>query len=117
MRSKFSELIDQGIAAFSYTNMHPETPSDDDVCRQYNNIFSMALDTHMSMLDDGTRVITGHNIADTDKWNEFLMSRKWGGYDFSDSGYYSPNDFLSAHNLEGTLSYINNDVVYLVNEI
>lgn len=117
MRSKFSDLIQQGVASFSYTNLHQEVPVYDEICRQYNNIFSMALDTHMSILDNGTRVITGHNIADGDKWSEFLHASKWGGYDFTDSGVYSLAEFLASYNLTGEITLMNNDVVFLVTEL
>ena len=73
MRNKFSDLIKDGVAPFKYTNLAQGTPCEDDLCRIYNNIFSIASDTHMSMLENGTRVITGHMI-NTPQWDNFICS-------------------------------------------
>lgn len=114
-RSKFSELVDAGVAKFEYTPILPETSQTDPICREYNNIFSMALDTHMSMLEDGRRIITGHNVA-TKKWNYFINCCQWGGLNFADSGYWTVNEFLGRFNLVGSQSIINGDIVWLVEE-
>jgi hypothetical protein len=79
----------------------------------YNNIFSIPSDTHMSCLEDGTRVITGHMIA-TDKWEKFCMSCCWGAVEFRTSGVWSVFDFLFSNNLEGRVGVLNGDVVYVV---
>ena len=115
MRNKFSEWVDAGIARFEYTPILPETSQSDPICRDYNNIFSMALDTHMSMLEDGRRIITGHNVA-TRKWNYFVNCCQWGGLNFADSGYWTVNEFLRRFNLVGRQSIINGDIVWLVEE-
>lgn len=114
-RSKFSELVDAGVAKFEYTPILPETSQTDPICRDYNNIFSMALDTHMSMLEDGRRIITGHNVA-TRKWNYFVNCCQWGGLNFMDSGHWTVNEFLRKFNLVGRQSIINGDIVWLVEE-
>ena len=115
MRNKFSEWVDAGIARFEYTPILPEVSQNDPICMQYNNIFSMALDTHMSLLEDGRRIITGHNVA-TQKWRYFVNCSQWGGMNFADAGYWSVNDFLSRFNLGGKESVINGDIVWLVEE-
>lgn len=115
MRNKFSEWIDAGIAKFEYTPTLPEISQTDPVCTQYNNIFGMALDTHMSLLEDGRRIITGHNVA-TQKWRYFINCSQWGGMNFADAGYWSVNDFLGRFNLGGIESVVNGDIVWLVEE-
>lgn len=113
MRNKFTELIEQGVASFNYTNISKDIPEQDPICRMYNNIFSIPSDTHMSCLEDGTRVITGHMIA-TDKWEKFCMSCCWGAVEFRTSGVWSVFDFLFSNNLEGRVGVLNGDVVYIV---
>lgn len=113
MRDKFSELIKQGVAEFKYTNISKDVPEQDPICRMYNNIFSIPSDTHMSCLDDGRRVITGHMIA-TEKWANFLMASHWGAVDFRTSGTWSVYDFLFNHGLEGRIGTLNGEVVYFV---
>lgn len=112
MRNKFTDLINQGVASFNYIPLTGETPEQDNICRMYNNIFSIPTDTHMSCLD-GVRVITGHMIATPD-WGTFLNSTYWGAVNFRTTGYWCLSDFLYMHNLEGTMSTLNGDVVYLV---
>lgn len=116
MRSKFSELIAQGIARFNYTPIIQETPCTDPICLEYNNIFGPAMDTHMSMLEDGTRVITGHRVADECEWANFANSYRWNGIDFHDSGYHTLNEFLDRYNLTYTRGILNGDVVICVTE-
>lgn len=116
MRDKFSELINQGVAEFKYTNISKDIPEQDPICRMYNNIFSIPSDTHMSCLDDGRRVITGHMI-NTPKWGKFLMSCYWGAVDFINAGTWSVYDFLFNHGLEGRVGSLNGDVVYFVTPI
>lgn len=116
MRDKFSELIKQGVAEFKYTNISKDIPEQDPVCRMYNNIFSIPSDTHMSCLEDGRRVITGHMI-NTNNWGKFLMSCCWGAVNFITSGTWSVYDFLYRYNLEGRMGTLNGDVVYFVTPI
>ena len=112
MRNRFTELIEDGVASFSYTNIAPPIPEQDPICRQYNNIFSIASDTHMSKVKDGY-VITGHMIAKRD-WDRFLCSPAWGAVTFKTAGYECLCDFLSQHNLCGERSILNGDMVYVL---
>lgn len=117
MRDKFSELINQGVAAFTYTTHLPEVPEKDPICIIYNNIFSIATDTHMSVVQDGDdecRVIKGHIIANRDKWVEFVCSPSWGSVNFRNCGYYSVNDLLYQNGLEGNFGDLNGEVVYII---
>lgn len=116
MRNKFSELIKNGVASFTYTPIAKEMPECDPVCRMYNNIYSIPSDTHMSCLDDGTRVITGHMI-NTPGWEKFCCSYIWGAVDFRASGAWSVAQFLYNRNLKGEKSTLNGDVVYKITPV
>lgn len=116
MRDIFSELIKQGVAEFKYTNISKDTPEQDPICRMYNNIFSIPSDTHMSCLEDGRRVITGHMI-NTDNWGKFIISCFWGAVNFRTAGTWSVCDFLYRYGLEGSMGTLNGDVVYFVTPI
>lgn len=111
MRSKFSELIEQGIAGFNYTNITNETPTQDPICRTYNNIWGLCSDTHMSIAEDGNRYITGRLVSWGDKWELFKYSQKWGDIKFNVNGYTSLNDFLYKCGLELTNTILNGDTV------
>lgn len=111
MRSKFSEMVAAGIASFQYQPILPETPETDPICISYNNIYGPALDTHMSIIN-GVRIITGHNIANEEKWNDFCIAEKWGGYDMN----ASLNSFLYNNGLCSRLGSLNGDFVCFVEE-
>lgn len=113
MRDKFSELIKQGVAKFNYTPITKSIPEQDPICKMYNNIFSIPSDTHMSLLDDGTRIITGHMIG-TDNWEKFIYMPNWGAVNFKTSGYWSLADFFDKLELCGTIDTLNGDVIYRV---
>lgn len=117
MRDKFSELVAQGFASFNYTNISKDVPEQDPICRMYNNVFSIPTDTHMSMLEDGTRIITGHMIANDLVWNKFVCSYCWFAVDFRHSGAWSLCDFLYKHGLCGKKTTLNGDIVYAVTPI
>lgn len=112
MRDKFSELIDKGIASFEYTNI-ADNSCDDFLCRLYNNLFSIPTDTHMKQLDDCTYVITGHMI-NTPDWNKFLYATYWGGMKITCADFCHLADFLYQNDVEGEISEINGDTVYVL---
>ena len=116
MRDKFSELIKQGIAKFDYTPITQSIPEQDPICRLYNNIFSIPSDTHMSCLDDGTRVITGHMI-NTNNWEKFMCMPYWGAVNFRTSGFNSVCDFLYKNRLKCEIGELNGDVVCMVKDM
>lgn len=116
MRNRFTEWISQGIAAFKHTRLTQEVPEQDPICRLYNNIFSIPSDTHMSCLEDGTRVITGHMI-NTQQWDNFSCASSWGAICFGDSvnkRYWNLCYFLSEHKLKGQIETLNGDIVYRI---
>jgi hypothetical protein len=113
MRNKFTELIQQGVAKFDYTPIAPDVPEQDQICRMYNNVWSIALDTHMHLDNEtGIRYITGHNVGIRDKWEKMLCATNWGGMTFKASGAWSLCDFLQKMGLKGDFTVLNNDVVY-----
>ena len=114
MRDKFSELIAQGVAKFDYKPIAPEIPEQDFVCRAYNNIFSIATDTHMFMDGDGMRYITGKLVSIKEKFESFLYSSQWMGVNFRQSGHWSACSFLQNYGLSGRYGSLNGDIVYEV---
>lgn len=117
MINKFTELINQGVAAFNYTPIAPTMTEQDHVCRFYNNVWSIPSDTHMHLLEDGTRVITGHMIANTEKWTSFVCASNWGAVTFKTTGYWSLCSFLQENGLCGDFGVLNGDTVYIVKPI
>lgn len=116
MRNKFSELVAQGVASFDYTSILPESSIDDPICKDYNNIFGPATNTHMSMLEEGNRIITGRFVASKD-WDYFTNCSQWRGVDFKDNGYWTVNEFLSRFNLCGKKDIVNGDIVWMISDI
>lgn len=115
MRDKFSELIAQGVARFDYKPIAPEIPEQDPVCRQYNNIFSIATDTHMHLdHETGMRYITGKLVSIKEKFDSFLYSSHWMGVNFTHSGCWSACQFFQMNGLSGRYGVLNGDVVYEV---
>lgn len=114
---KFSELIKAGVAKFEYTPIISSIPVQCPICRAYNNVYSIANDTHMSILDDGRYVITGHAIKDKRNFDWFLCSYSWGWMSFTDSGLNSPCDFFFKNKLKGHYDVLNGDEVYILEPI
>lgn len=105
MRNKFSELIDAGVAEFKYNNIVSNIQ--DPLCIEYNNLYSISTDTHMSTYEDGY-IITGHMRGDDfDK----MLTMCGAGIN---SGYYSIGHFLSKKKLTGGYSEVNGDRVYIL---
>ena len=116
MRNKFSDLIKDGVAEFKYINHLPELPEQDPICREYNNLFSIPSDTHMSMLDNGLRVIKGHMI-NTPQWDRFICASTWGGIKFGNyinKDYWSASCYFSNMGLCGSKDTLNGEVVYIL---
>ena len=115
MRDKFSELIAQGVARFDYKPIAPEITEQDFVCRAYNNIFSIATDTHMHLdHETGMRYITGKLVSIKEKFESFLYATQWMGVNFRNSGYWSACSFLQTNGLSGRYGSLNGDLVYEV---
>jgi len=114
---KFSELIAKGVAAFETRPVAPAVPAACPICRAYNNIFSIATDTHMSPQDDGTFVITGHLIGSKNKFDQFQYANYYGGVNFGTAGYWSFSDFMRKNDLRGKYDIMNNEPVYVLSKI
>lgn len=100
MRSKFSELVNAGVAGFQSTPIAQDTPQYCPVCHTYNNVWGVITDTHMSCLPDGRRVITGTFVSDPQKWTRLMYEPYWGGIRFDTTGYSSLSEFLYRSGLE-----------------
>lgn len=115
MRDKFSELIAQGVARFDYKPIAPEITEQDFVCRAYNNIFSIATDTHMHLDGEtGIRYITGKLVSVKEQFESFLYAYQWRGVNFRHSGCWSVCNFLQNYGLSGRYGSLNGDIVYEV---
>lgn len=110
---RFSELISKGVAKFEYTPIANSIPEQCHVCRSYNNIFSIATDTHMSCLGD-KKVITGHGVRDTEKFDKFIWSHQFMGVNFITAGVYSFADWMTKYGLTGHYDILNGDYVYIL---
>lgn len=100
MRSKFTDLVDAGVASFHSDPIAGDRPQHCPVCHTYNNVWGVITDTHMSCLPDGRRVITGTLVSNTPKWNLLMYSSFWGGVRFDTTGYMSLSEFLYKSGLE-----------------
>lgn len=110
MRNKFSELIEAGVAAFHHEARDGASSSGDClICRLYNNIWAIPSDTHMSITSDGRRIISGHMIEDTARWDRFTNATNWGGIDFTTSGYACLGELMYVNGFRMTRSFINGD--------
>ena len=114
---KFSQLIKKGVAKFEYTPIAQEIPNQCPICRAYNNVYSLANDTHMAVLPDGRYVITGHAIRDKKNFDMFLYSSFWGWMNFNDSGLGAPCCFFSTNKLTGHYDILNGDDVYILEPV
>lgn len=107
MRSKFTDLVNAGVAGFHNTPIAPETPQYCPVCHTYNNVWGVITDTHMSCLPDGRRVITGTFVSDPKKWTQLMYASFWGGVRFDTTGYMSLSEFLYRNGLDTFITNIN----------
>ena len=125
MINRFKEMLDAGIASFDYTPLVKTVPEDDPLCRMYNNIFSLATDTRMSVIpcDCGAEccncprryAVTGSALM-TDKWEKRTMLQ-WGNgvaIDYRPSGFWSISDFFWQNGLEGHREKINGDWAWVL---
>lgn len=112
--NKFSELVKQGVAAFRYNFDAQQTPSQNPICREYNNIYGAATDTHMTERIDGSYMITGSLISKKDDFDHFKWAIRFAGVNFHHSGLNTFNDWCDKHNLVGKYGENNGDEVYIL---
>lgn len=119
--NRFKQMIEQGIARGPWReseNVLPnDTPETDYICRTYNNFWGIVTDTHMSVMEDGNRVITGSFVAKTKVGyptvrvlDEFLMTTRWGAVEFP----CSFTSILSNNNLQTSYTTMNGQEVCLL---
>ena len=86
----FSDLIKNNIAPSPYkTNViGNELTENDRFVINYNNIWGVVTDTHMSKGDDGNYYITGQLFRSREKTEQFLHAWSWGGCSFKDSSMH-----------------------------
>lgn len=94
MRNKFSELVKAGVAAFHHEPIAPETPLLCPMCKLYNAYWGAATDSHMTVTQDGRKLITGRITQDPCKWGELIFSTNWGGINWCQSGYCTLGEFF-----------------------
>lgn len=113
---KFSQLIAQGVANFEYkTITGPITPTysqdlESRMIRDYNNLYSIATNTHMSKTVDDKIIITGTLVSDKIYFDRFLYSTYYKNLTFSTSVY----SFIYNNGYEGHYDKYNNDDVYML---
>lgn len=114
----FSDLIKSGIAPSPYkTNIVGNDISKlDRFVINYNNIWGMITDTHMSKGDDGNYYITGQIFKDKGKTNNLLYAWNWGNYQFKDSsiGMISLSEYLKRNYKTVSHEVVNGDDVLVV---
>ena len=113
---KFSELIAQGVAKFEYkpiTGNITDTYLQDlesQMIRDYNNLYSIATNTHMSRNVDNRIIITGTLVKDPIYFDRFLCSNYYKNLTFSKC----PACFFKEHGYVGHYEILNNDYVYVL---
>ena len=113
---KFSELIAQGVAKFEYKpitgNITDTYPQDleSQMIRDYNNLYSIATNTHMSRDIDNRIIITGTLIKDSVYFDRFLCSAYYKNLTFPKC----PACFFRDYGYVGHYEVMNNDCVYVL---
>lgn len=116
---KFSELIAQGVANFEYKNITGNItytcPHDmaSVMIREYNNIYSIATNTHMSCTDCGQVIITGTLVNDPKYFDRFLCSTYYKNLIFPKC----PACFFRDFGYIGYYDNLNRDKVYVLEPV
>jgi hypothetical protein len=113
---KFSELIKQGVAKFEYkpitgdiTDTYPQD-LESQMIRDYNNLYSIATNTHMGRSADNRIIITGTLVKDTKYFDRFLCSHCYKNLTFDKC----PSCFFRDYGFVGHYEILNNDNVYVL---
>lgn len=116
----FNDLIKSGVAPSPYkTNVLGNgTDNLDRFIINYNNIWGIISDTHMSKGDDGNYYITGQLFRDRQKTCNFLYALAWGGYCFKDSSLKCQSLYDYCRSNYKTVSHriVNGDDVLVVKD-
>ena len=113
----FSDLIKSGIAPSPYKKNVVGNGSDRFIIN-YNNIWGIISDTHMSLGEDGVYYITGQLFRDKDKTNNFIYAWTLGGYSFKDSSMHCQSLFDYCRKNYKTIAHevVNGDDVLAVRD-
>lgn len=114
MRNKFSDLINSGVASFHHEPIAPKLPNNtgfagDYMSRIYNMYWGAATDSHMSVTQEGRRLIKGRITQDPCKWQDLMYCNHWGGIDWCQSGYCSLAEFLSQLSMRAVIAEHNGE--------
>lgn len=113
---KFSELIKQGVAKFEYKHITGNITDtylqdlDSQMIRDYNNLYSIATNTHMGRSEDNRIIITGTLIKDSTYFDRFLCSNYYKNLRFDKC----PACFFRDYGFIGHYEVLNNDNVYVL---
>ena len=111
----FTDLIKQNIAPSPYkTNVIND--SSDRICINYNNIWGILTDTHMSKGEDGKYYITGSLLKNKTKTVSLVNYTTWGGVYFGDSSVnaVSLSDYAHKNHLLISHDIVNGDDVLVL---
>lgn len=113
----FSDLIKSGVAPSPYKTNVISNETDRFIIN-YNNIWGVISDTHMSKGEDGNYYITGQLFRDRDKTNNFINAWTWGGYCFKDSSLRCESLFNYCRRNYKTIAHeiVNGDDVLVLHE-
>lgn len=109
MRNKFSELVKAGVAAFHHEPIAPETPLLCPMCKLYNAYWGAATDSHMTVTQEGRKLITGRITQDPCKWFELVFGTNWGGINWCQSGYCTLGEFFQAYGVKPNVTTHNGE--------
>ena len=116
----FNDLIKDNVAPSPYkTNIVANNLEElDRFVINYNNIWGVVSDTHMSKGDDGKYYITGQLFRDAKKTNCFVYGTFWGGYCFHDSSMKADCLFSYAQRNGKTIHHeiVNGDDVLVLDD-
>lgn len=113
MRNKFTDLIDAGVASFSYKGPEEYTnPLADStyICRIFNRHWGLLTDSNLRVID-GEYIVTGGAARREGEWDQLVYSRFWGGHDFASSGFCTLGEFLYRNGFESERTVLNGDHV------
>lgn len=106
----FSELKSI-VTSVETPKFHEERVSSDDMCRFYNNMWSMMTQTHMDLTETGRRLITGRAISDG-SFDKILDQTHIGNACLSTGTNKTIRDFLTSNKFKLVPSTINGQQCY-----
>ena len=113
----FTDLIKSGVAPSPYKTNVISNETDRFIIN-YNNIWGIISDTHMSKGEDGRYYITGQLFKNKDKTCNFIYAWSWGAYNFKNSslGYSSLKEYCDRNYKTISHEIVNGDDVLVLTE-